>query len=253
MFSLYKREINRFFSTFTGYLVLIVFLLINGFSMWIIHWEFIFEKVNIEELNILDKGYASIDTLFIISPWVFLFLIPAITMLMFAEEKKAGTFDLLLTRPLNDLQIILAKYFATLTLVVFALVPCLIYFLSVYLLGSPPGNIDTGGTWGSFIGLFFLAAAYISFGLFASSISKEMIIAFIVAAFISIFFFIGFEFISRIYIFNEISTLILALGINEHYKSMSRGLIDTRDVIYFLALISIFILITKTKLQSRHW
>ncbi len=253
MFSLYKREINRFFSTFTGYLVILVFLLINSFSMWIIHWEFIFEKINIEELNILDKGYATIDTLFIISPWVFLFLIPAITMLMFAEEKKTGTFDLLLTRPLSDLQIILAKYFATLTLVVFALVPCLVYFLSVYLLGSPTGNIDTGGTWGSFIGLFFLAAAYISFGLLASSISKEMIIAFIVAAFISIFFFIGFEFISRINIFDGVSTFILGLGINEHYKSMSRGVIDTRDVIYFLSLISIFIIVTKTRLQSRHW
>lgn len=253
MFSLYKREISRFFSTFNGYLVILAFLLSNSFSMWIIHWEFIFEKINIEELNVLDKGYASIDTLFIISPWLFLFLIPAITMLMFAEEKKTGTYELLLTRPLSDLQIILSKYFATLTLVVFSLVPCLIYFLSVYLLGSPPGNIDTGGTWGSFIGLFLLAAAYISFGLFASSITRDMIISFIIAASISIFFFIGFEFISRINIFNGTSTFILGIGINEHYKSMSRGVIDTRDVIYFLSLITIFILFTKTKLQSRHW
>lgn len=221
--------------------------------MWIIHWEYIFEKINIEELNILDKGYATIDTLFMISPWVFLFLIPAITMLMFAEEKKTGTFELLLTRPLNDLQIVIAKYFATLTLAVFSLAPCLVYFLSVYLLGNPAGNIDTGGTWGSFIGLFFLAAAYISFGIFASSLTKDMIIAFITAAFISLFFFIGFEFISRIYIFNDISTFILGIGINEHYRSMSRGVIDTRDIIYFLALISIFLFMTRTKLQSRHW
>ncbi len=253
MFSLYKREINRFFSIFTGYLVILIFLLINSFSMWIIHWESIFDKINIEELNILDNGYAGIDTLFIISPWVFLFLIPAITMLMFAEERKTGTLDLLLTRPLNDLQIILAKYLATLTLVVFSIVPCLIYFLSVYLLGSPPGNIDTGGTWGSFIGLFFLAATYISFGIFSSSITKDMIIAFMVAAIISVFFFIGFEFISRINALSDISTVILGLGINEHYKSMSRGVIDSRDVIYFLSIIGIFILFTRIKLQSRHW
>ncbi len=253
MFSLYKKEINRFFSSFTGYLVISVFLLINGFSMWIIPGETLIAKFNIGLFNILDRGYASIDVLFTIAPWVFLFLIPATTMLMFAEEKKSGTLDLLLTRPLNDLHIILAKYFATLTLAVFALLPCLIYFISVYLLGNPVGNIDTGGTLGSFTGLFFLAAAYVSFGIFASSITDNMIISFIIAASLSFFFFIGLEFISRINIFYRIDTFILGLGINEHYKSISRGVIDTRDVVYFLALISIFILITKTKLQSRHW
>ena len=243
MFSLFKKEINRFFSTLTAYVVILVFLLINSLYMWIFPGE----------LNILDAGYATIDTLFIISPWVFLFLIPAITMRMFAEEKKAGTMDLLLTRPLNDFQIVLAKYSAALTLVIFSLIPCLIYFLTVYLLGNPPGNLDTGGTWGSFIGLFLLAATYTSFGIFSSSITNNIIISLIIAVCISFFFYTGFDYISHLNIFGKAATFILNLGITEHYKSMSRGVIYLRDIIYFISAVSIFLLFTKTILNKRCW
>jgi len=243
MFSLFKIEINRFFSTLTGYLVILVFLLINSLYMWIFPGEF----------NILDAGYATIDTLFIISPWVFLFLIPAITMRMFADEKKAGTMDLLLTRPLSDLQIVLAKYFAAMILVLFSLVPCLIFFLSVYLLGDPPGNIDNGATWGSFIGLVFLAAAYTGIGIFSSSLTDNMIVSFIISVCLSFLFYIGFDYLSYINVFGTAGTFILSLSINEHYKSVSRGVIYFRDIIYFISVVLIFLLFTKTILNKRRW
>jgi ABC-2 type transport system permease protein len=243
MFSLFKKEISRFFSTLTAYVVILVFLLVNSLYMWIFPGE----------LNILDAGYATIDTLFIISPWVFLFLIPAITMRMFAEEKKTGTLDLLLTRPLSDFQIIMAKYSAALTLVIFSLVPCLVYFLSAYIIGNPPGNIDTGGTWGSFIGLFFLAATYTGIGIFSSSVADNMIISFIIAVCISFFFFTGFDYISQLNIFGRGAVIILDLGINEHYKSISRGVIYFKDIIYFISMVAIFIVLTRTILSRRRW
>lgn len=203
--------------------------------------------------NVLDNGYANIDPLFTIAPWLFLFLIPAITMRSFADEKRAGTIELLLTRPLTDLQIILAKYFAGFLLVLFALLPTLIYYYSVHQLGSPVGNIDTGGMWGSYIGLLFLGAAFVSIGIFASSISENQVVSFIIALFLCFFIYTGFDFISSFSLFGKVDNLIISLGINSHYISMSRGVIDTRDVIYFISLIAIFVLGTRTVLESRKW
>lgn len=243
MYTLFKKEINGFFSSLTGYIVIIVFLLANSLFMWVFPGEF----------NVLDSGYANIDTLFIIAPWIFLFLVPAVTMRLFADEKKTGTIELLLTRPLTDLQIIFAKYSAGLVLVLFSLLPSLIYFISVYKLGNPPGNIDTGGTWGSYIGLFFLASVYVSIGIFASSITENQIIAFIVAMAVSFLFFIGFESISSLGAFEKFDALIISLGINDHYRAMSRGVIDTRDIIYFISIIVVFIFFTKIVLESRKW
>ena len=243
MFALFRKEINGFFSTLTGYIVIAVFLITNSLFMWIFPGE----------LNVIDSGYASIETLFIIAPWVFLFLVPAITMRSFADERKSGTLELLFTRPISDVQIILAKFFAGLILVLFALIPCLVYFLSVYLLGNPVGNIDAGGTWGSFIGLFFLAAVYVAIGVFSSSTTDNQVIAFIVAVLISFIFYVGFEYISCISIFGSIDQFILTLGINEHYSSMSRGVIDSRDIVYYLLVISLFVLLTKIVIQSRKW
>jgi ABC-2 type transport system permease protein len=243
MFTLYKKELFSFLSSLIGYIVIAIFLVVTGLFMWIFPGEF----------NILDAGYANIDTLFIIAPWVFLFLVPAITMRSFADEKKSGTIELLLTHPVTDLQIILSKYFAGLTLVLFSLLPTLIYYISVHFLGNPPGNIDTGGMWGSYIGLFFLSAVFTSIGVFASSLTENQIIAFIVSLFLCFFFYIGFESISSLALFGKIDSFILYLGINEHYISISRGVIDTRDVIYFISLTAMFILFTKTVLESRKW
>ncbi len=243
MYTLLKKEISGFFNTLTGYIVIIVFLIINSLFMWV------FPGAN----NVLDGGYSTLDTLFAIAPWVFLFLAPAVTMRMFADEKKSGTIELLLTKPLSDAQIILAKYLAALVLVLFSILPTLIYFYSVYTLGNPVGNIDTGGTWGSYIGLFFLAAIYVAIGILSSSFTDNQIVAFIIGMLLCFMVYIGFDYISGLVVFKSIDSFIINLGINEHYKSMSRGVIDSRDIIYFVSAIAFFLLITKTILQSRKW
>jgi ABC-2 type transport system permease protein len=243
MLTLLSKEIKAFLGSLIGYIVLIVFLSTIGLFMWIFPGE----------LNILDSGYSHIDTLFYIAPWVFMFLIPAITMRSFADEKKAGTIELLLTRPLTDMQIIFAKYAAGVVLVLIALIPTLIYFNSVYDIGNPVGNIDTGGTWGSYIGLLFLASAFVSVGIFASSLTENQLVAFIIAVFVCFFMYVGFEYLSTMPILIGIDNLIITLGINEHYASMSRGVIDTRDIIYFLSMNAFFLSLTQLVLKSRKW
>jgi ABC-2 type transport system permease protein len=243
MVTLLVKEINAFLSSLIGYIVITVFLLINGLFLWVFPMEF----------NIIDYGYASIDGLFMLAPFVFLFLIPAITMRSFADENKSGTIELLVTKPISDLQIILAKYFAGLILVLFSLLPTLIYFVSVYRLGLPVGNMDTGGAWGSYIGLLFLGAGFVAIGLFCSSVTNNQIVSFILAVFLCGFFYLGFEFIYSFELFGKFDLFIQQLGINAHYVSLSRGVIDTRDVLYFLSLITIFILLTKMSLEKRKW
>ncbi len=243
MLALLNKEIRTFLSSLIGYVVIAVFLLVTGLFMWIFEGD----------TNILDAGYADIETLFYISPWVFMFLIPAITMRSFAEEKRSGTIELLLTKPLSDLQIILAKYFAGLLLVIIALIPTLIFYLSVYLLGSPVGNIDSGGTWGSYIGLLLLASGYLSIGIFASSITNNQIVSFLVSAMLCFFMYTGFQSLASFELLGSMDNFVMKLGMQDHYSSLSLGLIDSRDVIYFIALIFIFILFTKTVLNSRRW
>lgn len=243
MFSLLKKEIQSFLGSLMGYIVIVVFLTIMGLLLWVFPGE----------TNILKGKYADLAPLFSIAPWVFMFLIPAITMRLFADENRAGTMELLLTKPLSDLQIIYSKFIAGLLLVIISLIPTLIYYISVYYLGAPVGNLDHGGFWGSFIGLIFLAAAFVSIGLYASSLSNNQVIAFIIAVFLSFIFFIGFDFIGSIGMLGRVDLLIMKLGINEHYMSMSRGVIDSRDAIYFISLITLFILLTKLKLSSRKW
>src|SRR6187431_1022024 len=208
MIALLKKEIRAFLSSLIGYVVIAVFLLVTGLFMWIFPGD----------SNILEMGFANIDTLFFISPWVFLFLIPAITMRSFAEEKRAGTIELLLTRPLTDLQIILGKYFACLLLVLFALLPTLIYYFSVYTLGEPKGNIDSAGVAGSYIGLVFLAAVFTAIGIFASAISKDQIISFIVAVLLCFLVYTGFDMLAGINVWGPLAYLISYLGIQYHYE-----------------------------------
>ena len=242
MYTLLKKEIRTFLSSLIGYIVICVFLLLLGLFMWVLQMD----------SNVLDNGFASIDPLFAIGPWVFLFLIPAITMRSFSDEKKTGTIELLLTRPLTDLQIILAKYFAGFTLVIFSLIPTLIYYYTIHKLSLPPG-IDAGGTWGSYIGLLFLAGAFVSIGIFASSVTENQVVSFIIAVFLCFTFFMGFEYLSKMSFLSGIDDLILWLGINDHYISMSRGVLDTRDMIYFLSVITLFVTLTKLVLEKRKW
>jgi ABC-2 type transport system permease protein len=243
MKSLYLKELAGFFSSITGYIIIIVFLVVNGLFFWVFPGE----------MNVLDAGYSTLETVFIIAPWVFLFLIPAITMRSLADERKSGNMDLLLTRPLSDMQIILAKYLASLSVAILSIIPTLIFFFSVYQLGNENMHIDSGATWGSYIGLIFLAAAYISIGLFASSLTDNIIIAFILAVVLCFFLYIGFDSIAYLSETGKAGNLIVNLGIDAHYQSMQRGVIDSRDVIYFLSIIVVFLYLTRTKLRSRTW
>ncbi|MBO7277266.1 MAG: gliding motility-associated ABC transporter permease subunit GldF [Bacteroidales bacterium] len=243
MFTLLKKELNSFLSSLIGYMAIIVFLVFNGLFLWIIEGEF----------NVFSYGLAGIDGLFLLAPWIFLFLIPAITMKMFAEEKKNGTIELLLTKPLSDISIIISKFFAGLILVVVSILPTLVYVIAVYQLGLPKGNLDLGGIMGSYLGLLFLGAIFVAIGIFCSSITENQIIAFILSVVMCGFMYIGFEFLSQIPLISNIDLLIKSLGINHHYSSISRGVIDTRDVIYYLSAIGFFILLTKLSLESRNW
>jgi ABC-2 type transport system permease protein len=243
MYSLFKKEINGFLNSLIGYIVIIVFLVVIGLLLWVVPLQF----------NILDFGYASIDGLFILAPFMFLFLIPAITMRSFAEERKSGTIELLMTQPLTDLQVILAKYFAGVVLVTFSLVPTLIYVISVYRLGLPAGNLDMGGMWGSYIGLLFLGSTFVAIGIFASSISDNQVVSFIIAVFLSAFFYIGFDLFYTFILSGKTGLAIQSIGINAHYSSISRGVVDTRDLVYFISISAFFILLTKISLESRKW
>jgi ABC-2 type transport system permease protein len=182
-----------------------------------------------------------------------MFLIPAITMRSFSEERRTGTIEMLLTRPITDFQIVFAKYVGGLVLVAISLIPTLLFFATIYYLGDPVGNIDTGATWGSYIGLLFLGSAYVSIGIFASSITPNQVVSFLVAIILSFFMFIGFDSIGSFNWFGDLDTFIINLGLNEHYKSLRRGVVDSRDVIYIVVVSMFFLFSTRLILQSRRW
>lgn len=242
MFSIYLKEIRSFLSSLIAYVVIITFLLLIGLFTWVF-----------ADSNVLNLGYANLDTLFLMAPWVFIFLISAITMRSFSEEHRTGTYELLATKPLSSRQIIGGKYLAAITLVVFAILPTLIYFVSVYQLGLPKGNIDAGATWGSYIGLLFLGACYASVGIFASAITPNQIVAFIVGMFLCFFFYLGFGQLSALGLFGSSDYLVQWLGIQFHYDSISRGVVDTRDIVYFLSFIGVFLGATSLALESKKW
>jgi ABC-2 type transport system permease protein len=243
MFAIYKKEIAGFFNALTAYIVMISFLLILGLFLWVF-----------PDTNILDFGFANLDSLFFYAPWVFMFLIPAVTMRMFSDELRTGTIELLLTRPIRELQLVLGKYFAAVSLVLFTLIPTVVYYITIYQLGAPKGNIDQGAILGSFIGLFLLGAAFCALGLFASSLTTNQIVAFIMALFMCFITYNGFESLSRLpFIEGRFDLLIQNLGINQHYQSISKGVIDLRDVLYFISFSALFILGTKLIIESRKW
>ncbi len=243
MLSIFRKEINAFFSSLIGYIVIGVFLVITGLTMWVF-----------PDTSLLDYNYATLEQLFGIAPMIFMFLIPAITMRLFAEEQQTGTIELLTTRPLHDIEIILGKFFAALGLVIFALLPTLLYYYTVHQLGSPPGNLDSGAIMGSYIGLVFLGAVFVAIGLFASSLTANQIVAFVLATFLCFLFFWAFDFLSRIPIFvGKVDDVVQMLGIDYHYQSISRGIIDTRNLIYFLSVITFFVILTRLSLERRKW
>lgn len=243
MWTLFRKEIQAFFSSLTAYVVILVFLLANASFIWLFS----------NSLNLFSGGYATLDSMFMLAPWIFLFLVPAITMRMISEEKRSGTMDLLWTRPVNDLQIISAKFLASWALVFLSLLPTLVWFWSVSRLATPVGNMDMGGTWGSYLGLLFLGGIYAAIGVFSSSITGNQIVAFIIAVLLSFILFQGFAFLGDSMGSGKMGLLVSRVGISYHYSSMSRGVLDSRDMLYFALVIILFLQGARIILQSHHW
>jgi ABC-2 type transport system permease protein len=238
MKSIVLREIKSFFGSPVGYLVIAIFLILNGLFLWVFEGEY----------NILNTGFADLTPFFTLSPWILIFLIPAVTMRSFSDEKKQGTLELLLTKPLSIWQIVNGKFIGAVLLITMAIIPTFIYVAVISSLGMPEGNIDMGSTMGSYFGLLFLIAAYSAIGIFTSTLSENQIVAFIVAVFVCFFFYFGFEGLAAI--IPNFSSKIAALGMQDHFKSMSRGVLDTRDIIYFSSITVVFLSFTVFNLKS---
>ncbi|MGP1515139.1 MAG: gliding motility-associated ABC transporter permease subunit GldF [Bacteroidales bacterium] len=243
MWTIFKKELNSFLTSLIGYITIFVFLIINGLVLWVLHVG----------VNIFDSAIASLNGLFFISPWVFLFLISAITMRMFAEEKRNGTIEILLTKPVSDISIIMGKFFASLVIVILSVLPTMVYMICIYQLGSPVGNLDMGGILGSYIGLVFLGGIFVSIGIFCSSLTNNQIVAFIISIIGCLIVYIGFETIAKIPFLSKFDLVVASFGISQHYYSISRGVIDLRDILYFISATAFFILLTKVSLESRNW
>lgn len=242
MYAVFKRELFSFLNSLMAYITIGIFLLACAMLLWFF-----------PDTSILDYGYAELNGFFSLVPFLFMFLIPAITMRSFAEERREGTYVLLATRPISDGQIILAKYFSCVVLMLFALLPTLIYYYSIYQLGLPKGNIDSGAVIGSYLGLFLLGNAFTAIGIFASSITKNQVIAFAVAVFLCFFTFSGFDSLSKIFELQTLGNVLINLGISEHYQSISRGVLDTRDLVYFITFVLVFFGFTKLAIGGRKW
>jgi ABC-2 type transport system permease protein len=242
VFSIYKKEITGFLNSLIAYLVMIVFITFIGLFMWVF-----------PDSNIMDYGFADMESLFTFGPIAYLLLIPAITMRTFAEEKKDGTIELLMTKPLTDWQIILGKYFASFSLVAVALVPTLIYYFSVYSLGNPIGNIDTAAVFSSYIGLLLLGGVYTSIGIFSSSLTTNQIFSFIVSLIVCYFFYDGISRIASLDLWEGSQTFIGQFSLSYHYDALSKGLIDSRNLVYFISIASIMLVSTNLVLGSRKW
>jgi gliding motility-associated transport system permease protein len=232
------REIKSFFGSPVGYLVIAIFLLLNGLFLWVFEGDY----------NILNSGFADMSPFFTLAPWILIFLIPAVTMRSFSDEKKQGTLELLLTKPLSLLQIVAGKFLGAMLLIVIAIIPTFIYILVISGLGMPVGNIDMGSTMGSYFGLIFLIAAYTAIGVFTSTLSENQIVAFILSVFLCFFFYFAFEELATY--LPDFENFITALGMDSHFKSMSRGVLDTRDVLYFVSITIVFLSLTVFKLKS---
>jgi len=240
MWSICKKELRQFFSNLTGYIAITLFLLVNGLFLFVL-----------KDSNIFDFGYATLDKFFELAPWVLLFLVPAITMRTLADEFKTGTFEILQTRPLTKWQIVLGKYVSVLVVLIFVIIPTFIYIITIKKL-SAEGAIDTGGIGGSYIGLFLLASVFAAIGVGCSSFTSNAVVSFLLSAFCCLILYFGFNAISKLPAFQgNADYYIEMLGIDFHYRSISRGVIDSRDIIYFGSIIFLFLLITAKNLQKR--
>jgi ABC-2 type transport system permease protein len=242
MLNLVRKEITALFSSLVAYITIGLFLLACGLFLWIY-----------PDSSILEYGYAGLDRFFDLAPYLLMFLVPAITMRTLAAERKEGTFEFLSTLPLSDWQIVGGKYLACLVVLVLTLIPTVIYYITIYQLGVSKGNVDTGAVTGSYLGLFLLGAGFVAIGLFSSSVTKNQVIAFVTAVFFCFFMFSGFDSLSRLLFFRDVELFVTSLGMNEHYEAISRGVLDTRDLLYFISLIAVSLVSAMTVLGGRKW
>jgi ABC-2 type transport system permease protein len=240
MLNIFLKEINGFLHSLIAYVVIGVFLVSIGMLVWVF-----------PESNILDYGYADLSSFFSLVPFVLMFLIPAITMKMFAEETKSGSLEILLVKPVSTGDIVIGKYLAGLSLTTVALLPTLIYYYSVYQLANPVGNVDTAGIIGSYIGLFMLTSVFTAIGVFTSSITDNQVVAFIIAAFISFLLYAGLNSLAGIDLWSSFYALLSQFSLEYHYNAMSRGLLDSRDIIYFISMVIVFLMATKLIVEWR--
>lgn len=243
MRALYLKEIRSFLSSIIGYVFILIFLISSGLFHWVISGEEI-------QTNLLEGAEADLIPFFNLSPLIFLVLIPAITMRSIAEERRTGTIELLFTRPISDLKIVLAKYFASVTLLIVALFPTVLYFFSMYYLGNPVGNIDVGATFTSYLGLVALGACFVAIGIFASSLTNSQIVAFILAMFLCWLFYQGFDLLGSYSLMGDFDSTVKHFGLDAHYDSIKKGVIETKDVVYFLSIIVFFIYASLTVIKS---
>ena len=243
MLAIFRKEINSFFSSLIGYVVIGLFLVVLGLFLFVF-----------PETSLLNTGFAVLDPFFAIVPNIFIFLIPAITMRSFAEEQQSGAIELLLTRPLRDRDIVLGKYLACLCLVIIALLPTVLYYVTIYQLGDPVGIVDTGAAAGSYFGLLFVAMAFVAIGIFASSLTDNQIVSFLLATVLSFFLYFGFDYLSRLpFLVGRFDALVQELGMMAHFDALGRGVLDSRDLVYFLSLTAFFLVLTLLSLQRRKW
>ena len=239
MLAILKKELNTFFASPIGYLVIAVFLLVNGLFLWVFKGDF----------NILNAGFSDLNAFFYLAPWFFIFLIPAITMRSFSDEIRSGTIEILKTKPLSNWQIVLGKYLGSFLLIILAIIPTLTYVYTINQLGNPVGNLDFGSTLGSYFGLLFLAGAFTAIGLFTSTLSNNQIIAFILGAILSFLMYDGFEAFAELPLFKNFN--MQHLGMHDHFTSISRGVIDTKDILYFISVTFFFLFLTKVKFDQQ--
>ena len=239
MLSICKKELNQFFNNLTGYITIILFLLVNGLFLFVLR-----------DSNLFDFGYATLDKFFELSPWVLIFLVPAITMRLFSDEFKTGTFEILQTRPISSWQIVGGKYISILLVMLFVILPTFLYVFTIKSL-STTGTIDGGGILGSYIGLLLLSSVFAAIGLCCSSFTSNAVVAFLLSAFTCLIVYFGFNALSKLPVFiGYADYYIEMLGVDFHYRSTSRGLLDSRDIIYFASLNVLFLLITLKNIKK---
>jgi len=240
MLAIFKREIKSFFSSPIGYLVIGLFLLLNGLFLWLLKGPF----------NIFDYGFADLSNFFLLAPWVFLFLLPAITMKSFSEEKKMGTLELLFIKPISLWQLVWGKFLGSIAVALIAVLPTLLYVYAIHQLGTTVGNLDMGLIWGSYFGITFLIACYTAIGLFTSTLSENQIIAFIGALAVCFLMYYGFDALSMSFADGSVSVFIRNMGMKSHFDNIAMGILDTRDLIYFISLAFFFLFLTVVQLKN---